>query len=179
MMPDYIKFYNLEQYLFGEVKKRFHDTGDISPLDFLLILHWKSARARTKAIDRLKKIVGGDFDRATKEIALSLYRAPDSKKRLELLMNKWQFRLPTATAILTVLYPDEFTIYDVRVREVIGFDPIKEVFSETSWPQTWDDYNKFKKCVIQAAPANLSLRDKDRHLWGKSLSDAIKCDLRR
>ena len=28
-------------------------------------------------------------------------------------MTRWKFRLPTASAILSVLYPDMFTIYDV------------------------------------------------------------------
>ena len=177
-MPDYIKFYNLERYLFEEVKQRFHESGELSSLDFFLILHWKSPRARTKARDRLKNIVRGSFDQETKEIAMSLHQAPDSEERLKILMQRWQFRLPTATAILTVLYPDDFTIYDVRVRDVIGFDPIKETYSEADWPQTWDAYIGFKKRVIEEAPSSLSLRDKDRHLWGKSLSNKIEHDLR-
>jgi hypothetical protein len=39
---DYRKTYNLEAYLFDEVGRKFRNTGMIDPLDFYLILVWKS-----------------------------------------------------------------------------------------------------------------------------------------
>ena len=43
-------------------------------------------------------------------------------------MTKWAFRLPTASAILTVLYPDVFTVYDRRVCKVLGaFDQLANI----------------------------------------------------
>ncbi len=40
--------------------------------------------------------------------------------RLTLLLEKWHFPIPTATAILTVLYADLFTVYDIRARGELG-----------------------------------------------------------
>ena len=34
---------------------------------------------------------------------------------MRILIEDWAFRLPMASAILTVLYPDSFTVYDIRV----------------------------------------------------------------
>ena len=174
-MLDYCKFYNLEQYLFDEVGQRYRKDGKISSLDFFLILHWKSPRAKTRARDRLKKKVES-FDRAIRQITTSLHKENDPKKRLQILMQRWGFRLPTATAILTVLYPDCFTVYDVRVRKVVGFRPIKEIYSERTWDATWKDYLAFKKRVIAKTPRGLCLRDRDRFLWGKSLFESAKRD---
>ncbi|MGJ9384908.1 hypothetical protein [Salipaludibacillus sp. CF4.18] len=46
----------------------------------------------------------------------------NAKEKLRYVMKAWDFRLPMATAILTVLYPDDFTVYDVRVCEQLGGD---------------------------------------------------------
>jgi len=179
MKPDYLKFYNLEKYLMEEVRPRFRDTGHLCSLDLFLIIHWKSPRARKKAKIRLERIVGtGGFQEAARRIASSLRAADGSENRLKILMQNWRFRLPTASAILAVLYPEDFTIYDVRVRGVIAFPRVAEAYSENAWARTWQSYLEYKNRVIEKAPSNLSLRDKDRYFWGKSLSIDIESDLR-
>src|SRR5664279_5002737 len=190
VMPSYLDYYNLETYLFDKVSPQFRKAGKLAPLDFFLILHWKSARARTKARDRLKALVKkrpsgavkNSFTQATKEIAKSLYKAR-AEERLKVLMKEWKFRLPTATAVLSVLYPDDFTIWDVRVRDAINsvrnpkLSPIREEYSDRTWSQIWKGYLDFKRAVIESTPSDLSLRDKDRYLWGKSLAADIERDL--
>jgi hypothetical protein len=71
-----------------------------------------------------------------------------------------------ASAVLTVLYPDKFTIYDRRVCAVLGLK-IKDwsSFSE----DCWREYEHYRQAVRDKTPLDLSLRDKDRFLWGKSL----------
>jgi hypothetical protein len=80
MKFDHTRFYNIEQYLFEEVGRKFSATGDISGFDFLLILHWKSVRAKTKAVQRLKQIVGGTFDQATRESHMRLAGRPTQRQ---------------------------------------------------------------------------------------------------
>jgi hypothetical protein len=178
-MIDYRKYYSLEDYIFDEVGPRFRKTGHIDPADFYLILIWKAERAKTRHKRRLAK-TAGSFAAAVKEVAASLHAAPAPGARLKLLMDKWQFLLPTASAILTVLYPEEFTIYDWRVcDELGGFHEIakRRVFSDELWPVFWADYQHFMKAVKAAAPGELSLRDADRYLWGRSVYRSINKEL--
>jgi hypothetical protein len=92
-------------------------------------------------------------------------------------MTKWGFRLPTASAILTVLYPEEFTVYDARVCEVLGgFGGL----GDRKWsPEMWREYRRFVDAVRTnaEAPAALSLRDRDRWLWGKSKQERMAAEL--
>src|ERR1017187_1229205 len=90
------------------------------------------------------------------------------QEKLEIMMDKEKggFFLPMASAILTVLYPDDFTIYDIRVCDSLG--EFHDLANKTKPSAIWDGYVKFKKSVIEKALPNLSLRDKDRYLWGKS-----------
>lgn len=81
-------------------------------------------------------------------------------------MSDWGFRLATASAILTVLYPDRFTIYDVRVcGQLNAFEDLKARRFSIS---LWDHYEKFKKKAIAHAPQGLTLREVDHYHWGNS-----------
>ena len=141
MSVDYRKYSDLERYLFGEVGPRIAETGEISPADFYVIIIWKANRAKTRVRDRLNKRAGG-FAGAVKAMAASLHASTGPKQRLEVVMREWGFRLPIASAILTVLYPDDFTVYDRRVcGQAWGLPPVLDgrAFSD----QLWDDYQRF------------------------------------
>jgi hypothetical protein len=150
---DYRRFYdaNIESYLLTEVRKRFEESGEIGLLDFCFILYWKSARTVPHHKRRLRERAGGSLACAVKQIAKGLYDATDSKDRLRLLMNDWGFRLPKATAILTLLFPEGFTVYDKRVCKLLtDFHELQERrFTDRLW---------------------------DRYLWGKSFYEQILKD---
>jgi hypothetical protein len=177
---DYRKFYdaNIESYLLTEVRGRFEKSGKITPLDFYLILHWKAPRVKNVHKERLKRRANGNFACAVDQIAEALHGTCDPKGRLAILMEnkKWGFRLPTATAILTILFPQEFTVYDRRVCKSLGDSGNLQDrrFSE----DLWRAYLSFKQKVVEMkiAPARLSLRDKDRYLWGKSFYEQAEKD---
>ena len=44
----YLEYYNLNDYLFGTVNKRFHENGSIGSFDFFCIVIWKANRAKSK-----------------------------------------------------------------------------------------------------------------------------------
>jgi hypothetical protein len=71
-------------------------------------------------------------------IAADLHGAIDPEQQLGLLLTKWGFRLPTATAILAVLYADTFTIYDIRVcNRLRAFRQLGDM----QWsPKAWREY---------------------------------------
>ncbi len=42
---DYLKYYDLEAYLFDDLRKRFHEDGSLGAFDFFSIVIWKRAAA--------------------------------------------------------------------------------------------------------------------------------------
>jgi hypothetical protein len=109
------------------------------------------------------------------EIAADLHAATGPEQQLGLLLIKWGFRLPTASAILAVLYPDMFTIYDVRVCKTLS---AFHQLGGMKWsPKAWGEYQRFIVAVRDAAPQGLSLRDCDRWLWGRDKREALLKEL--
>src|SRR5256885_518897 len=92
-------------------------------------------------------------------------------------MKDWKFALPMASSILSVCYPEDFTVYDYRVRELLGDFP--DLNNLTDFEKIWAGYNEYKARVSQLAPAGLHLRDQDRYLWGKSTALQLEADIRQ
>ncbi len=163
---DYKKFYDLEGYLLNEVGPRFRQTGRLDALDLYAILHWKAPRAKTKHLARLQGS-SRNVDDMARELAADITKATSNKAKLEMLLSEpWEFRLPTASAILTVLYPNDFTVYDRRVAKELGDDfvGLHHLRAKKVWPR----YEAFLAAVRAAMPQP-TLRDADRYLWGRSL----------
>jgi hypothetical protein len=172
---DYLKFYDDEHYLLTEVGKCFRTTGELKAADLYMIFIWKANRAKNYHRDRLKRLVSTDcFQDAVDALASSLRECVSEKGRLEVLMNRWGFQLATASAILTILYPDEFTVYDYRVRRELGLTEnlAQHVFSGSLWSK----YVTFREKVKSETPSNLCLRDKDRFLTGRSFRKEVEHD---
>jgi len=164
---DFLKYFDDERYLLEEVGPRFRKSGEIDAADFYMMLIWKANRAKNHHLKRLKSMVpSGVFQDAVNRIATALSQNSEQKARLRVLMVEWEFRLPTATAILTLLYPEEFTVYDYRVRDGVGFP--RNLSYRTFSDRLWSDYVDFREMVEAGSPRGLSLRDKDRYLSGRS-----------
>jgi hypothetical protein len=117
---------------------------------------------------------------AVSKLSRELRNAPSPEARLQVLMEGWRFRLPTATAILSVFYPDEFSVYDYRVcEELKRMDKRKDFGKLVNWSpkSVWPGYLGFLDAVGKSAPAELSLRDKDRWFWGQSLYREVMKDI--
>lgn len=159
---NYLKYYWLEKYLFEDVHKNFNERGYLTPEEFFCIVIWKSNRAKTKIKRKLLKL--GNLNTIIKNITNQIFETSDSQEKLNVLLKKYNFALPMATAILTVLYPKDFTIYDVRVRKQLK---TKEIYGIRRYFKEF--LPKVKKISVQR-----SLRDKDRELWGKSFYEDLK-----
>ncbi len=176
-MLDYHQYYDIESYLFNIVRCRFAEQHCLSAFDFFCIVIWKANRAKSKIARKL--LAGGhvDLDTAVHELTAGLAQQPTAKDRLRYLWETWQFRLPMASAILTVLYPEEFTIYDVRVCDMLG--GFHNLYNLTRFENLWDGYEAFKRQVNDMSPKELTLRDKDRYLVGKSFYEQLARDIAR
>jgi hypothetical protein len=86
-------------------------------------------------------------------------------------MTVWKFRLTTASAILSVFYPEEFSVYDYRVCDELKLIDKRNDFknlANRSSKSVWPGYLDFLATVGRSAPAEFTLRDKDRWFWGQS-----------
>jgi hypothetical protein len=176
---DYRQYYDLESYLFDTVRRRFAEQGYLNAFDFFCIVIWKANRAKSKIARKLLELSQhkDNLDAAVRELTTDLAEQTTAKERLRCLWEKWQFYLPTASAILTVLYPDEFTVYDWRVcDELQGFHDLRNL---GDFESLWRGYEDFKRKVEESTPKELSLRDKDRYLWGKSFAEQLKEDIKQ
>lgn len=173
-----LNYYNLEQYLFEAVNKRFHAAGKLDAFDFFSIVIWKANRSKSKIAKRLlTKTAATSLDEAVEQISSDLSQANDAQSRFTVMIGKYGFYPPMASAILTVLWPDEFSIYDVRVCEILnGFHALA---SMTDSAKAWPIYLQYLEAVRQKVPGELPLRDKDRILWARSAMDQLLTDIER
>lgn len=174
---DYRSFYNMEDYLFYTVRSKFLNQGYLSAFDFFCIIIWKANRAKSKIAQRLMKKGYKNLEEAVRALTEELTQQKNAKERLRCLIQSWGFLLPMASAILTVLYPEEFTVYDVRVCDSLG--DCHKLSNVTDFEKLWHGYVEFKSKVSQAVPDELSLRDKDRYLWGKSFHEQLSIDIEK
>jgi len=170
------RFYNLEAYLFGEVSQRYEREGKLSAFDFFCIVIWKANRAKSRIADLLLAKGYDDLEAAVLDLIAQTRNASSSKLRLQVLIKDRGFRLPMASAVLSVLYPEEFTVYDVRVCDVLG--GFRLVQHKVNFESLWEGYSTYVAAVSNAGTKGLSLRDRDRLLWGRSFANELRQDIR-
>lgn len=169
------QFYHLEDYLFDVVARRYVEQGHLSAFDFFCITVWKANRAKSKIAKRPLDRGYPTLDDALYDLTSGLPQQQTPKERLRVLMVDGGFLMPMASAILCVLYPDDFTIYDWRVVEQLP--DFRDLTSSRDFDKIWASYQAFVAQVRLMTPDDLSLRDGDRYLWGKSFHDGLLSDI--
>lgn len=174
---NFLQYYDLEGYLFRVVSTRYAQKKTLSAFDFFCIVIWKANRAKSKVADRLLAHGNGqaNLEAAVGILLSAISQANDQKSRLSVLIETWGFRLPMASAILSVLYPEDFTVYDIRVCDVLG--NFKDAQYKTNFTTLWERYSAYVAAVKAAVSEHFSLRDKDRFLWGKSFATQLHNDI--
>ena len=129
-------------------------------LGHAIIIIWKSNRAR----GRIKKLLekSGSLELSIKKLTKQIHDENDKKEKLKILIQNWKFRLPMASSILTVLYPEDFTIYDYRVRNQLDIEDFGDRKNQIE-----RYFSEFLPKVREQGKGN-NLRAKDKYLWGKS-----------
>ncbi|SRR6266568_2670204 len=180
---DPLNYYNLEDFLFGAVRERFERDHSLSAFDFFSIIIWKANRAKSKVAVNLMKCDRqrrGDLEAIVRALTSEVWDQPDEQSRLKILLEIWGMRLPMASAILSVLWPEQFTVYDVRVcGELLnkGCDDFKRLAELKSFEGLWKGYCRYVNAVRTAVNREVSLRDKDRFLWGQSAKRQLESDI--
>lgn len=172
---DYLAYYDLERYLFGAVTDRYQREGFLNAFDFFSIVIWKANRAKSLMARRMLGNGHPSLEDAVGALTRAVHQAPTGEARFMVLVRDWAFRLPMASAVLTVLHPNDFTVYDVRACDALG--GYHGIGGRTDPRTLWAGYCEFRKAVRAAAPQGLSLRDQDRFLWARSAAEQLRNDL--
>ena len=173
-----LESYDPETRAFPEIRKKVSKGEGLTKRDVLLILKWKLQRiknsnAKTVSDNNLEKINKAIVAASKPRSAVAALKALDTVPGIG---------LATATAILTVCYPDTFTIIDERVLESLELFPrwyekkkkIKEKYSTGDWtakgyvneylPRVSEYKDRWKK----------TLRETDQALWGLSVNRRVE-----
>lgn len=161
----YKQYYSLEEYLFNEVSENFCINKCLTEAEFFSIIIWKSNRSKTKVLKGVLK-----SKKSIEKLTNDIFRTQGDKEKLELLTEIDGIGIPIASAILSVCYPNNFTIADYR-----AIDSIKDIFKERGVkinPDNWttEKYLEYRGlCFEIQKQFNLgTLRETDKALWGYS-----------
>lgn len=177
-MTNYLKYFDREHYLFEDVHDRFHGEHSLGAFDFFSIIIWKANRAKSIMAGKLfaqDPLSRRDLDAICRDLTSALYAAPGNKERLGVLMQDWDFPLPMASAVLAVCWPEEFPVYDFRIRDQIQGS--QKVNKSWDFERIWKAYQEYKTRVCELVPKESNLRDKDRFLYGRSNAKQLEKDI--
>ena len=169
-----LKLYNTENYILTDVKDFFLQNGYLNTFDFFCIIIWKANRAKSKIAKRLLKF-NSNLDESVIELTSKIYLAETEQQKLNVLIVDFGFRLPMASAILSLLYPEKFTIFDIRVCDTF---PEYKGIENLKFEKLWIKYSQYILSVRNYGELNVSLRDKDRLLWGKSFQEQLENNIK-
>jgi hypothetical protein len=172
---DWLQYYDRENYLFEVVSGRLRSHGSIGAFDLFTIVAWKAERAKGKIARRMICHYGEpDLEGAARQMTREIGETRGWAERLQVLTERWGFRLPMASAVLSVLYPEEFTVFDVRACKELGMTPS---IPDRKWDGRLAGYQEFITKVREAVPEVASLRDADRILWSRSVGRQLQEDI--
>jgi thermostable 8-oxoguanine DNA glycosylase len=162
-----LKLYDIEDYLFGKVRKRFETEDTMEPFDFFAIVTWKSNRTKTKIRKGLD-----DAGKTVQGLMSEVAQAVTPRDKVEVLLQVWGIGLAMASAILTVCDPKKFTVLDYRAWDVLERASLQGL--PENYPATPDEYLDYcRVCRRLAERVGMSLRNLDRALWAKSWRDDL------
>jgi len=162
-----VRLYNLEDYLFEVVSRRFRESQTLDPYDFFAIVTWKSNRTKTKIMSGL-----ANSGWSVPSLMHEVNAATNPQAKVGALLRVWGIGLALASAILTVCYPEEYTVLDYRAWEVLCESGVEDL--PRRYPLTVEEYLQYcRACQRLAADKGVSLRDLDRALWAKSWEDDL------
>jgi hypothetical protein len=149
-------------------------TPQLSKRDVLLILKWKLGRVKGSNYKTIS-------DDNMVKINQAIRKAGDSGQEIDALGALKEIPgigLAVATAILTVCYPENFSIIDERVLEVLDLVPSTAKNKSKYTTEDWTAEEYFDKFLLKVRERSMewgsTLRDTDRALWGLSVNQDVE-----
>jgi thermostable 8-oxoguanine DNA glycosylase len=136
----YIELYG-ENYLFNVIGPKAREKGYLSFNDFYEICMWKSTRPKKKYLKNVKTI---------EDISRRAFAEKHDGRRMKILFDELEgVGIPTASALLTVVYPKKYAIIDIRCLEILRSEKLKSPESQklgkTISMKTWLNYMKLMR----------------------------------
>ncbi|MBP8113955.1 MAG: hypothetical protein KAY50_01295 [Chitinophagaceae bacterium] len=151
-LEKYIDYYDLEKHLFlnGKIWAR---KGWLSKPEFLEICLWKSRRP--------KKLYEQNSEKKIIRITKKSFLEKDEIKKIEFLTELHGVSIPTASAILCIINPEDYPVIDVRCVE--SLQDINLITWEKINLTNWLDYLKIVREI--AKKYNKSTREIEKGLF--------------
>lgn len=106
----YIQLYDIEKYLFAVIGPKVQARGYLIFDEFYQICMWKSARQKPRYIENKNRV---------EEISRKVFSEKDEAIKIEMLCKLNGVGIPTASAILTIVFPKEYAVIDIRCLEIL------------------------------------------------------------
>jgi len=122
----YIKLYDNENYLFSVISPVARKRGYLTFGEYYKICMWKSNRQKPRYIKNIQTALN-----ITKEA----FSENDETKKIKTLCKLEGVGIPTASAILAVVFPDKYGVIDVRCIDMLRkFNfPIRQQITIKNW----------------------------------------------
>lgn len=153
-LKKYVSLYDAEKYLFEVVGPRTKKSGYMTFDDFYKICMWKSARQKQRYIKNKAKI-----ETVTKEA----FSKKDEEEKIKILCDNLEgVGIPTASAILTIVFPEKYAIVDIRCISILR-EKLNIKISKYISINTWLEYLKVMREISKEN--NISPRELDMALF--------------
>jgi hypothetical protein len=135
--------------------------GSYTRENLIIIFDWKTGgRGRSRLANNTDEEMAEALDVAT--------HAKTDRIAIAALCGLHGVGVPVASAILTAIYPEKFTIIDFRALETLGVPRDRQKFDLESY-LTYLNY-----CRGTASRYGVALRDLDRALWQRSRNESSR-----
>lgn len=132
-LQKYIDLYDTQKYLFEVVGPRANKKGYLTFEAFYKICMWKSVRQKQKYISAKNR-------KQVEAITKDAFAEQSEKVKMQQLRQLDGVGIPTASAILSVIFPEKYAVIDIRCLEVL-----KNIFNQKINKfisiNTWISYN--------------------------------------
>jgi len=163
----------LEQQLFeSDFASAILERGHLQPHELASIARWKWSGAATRVQSGNSPEITERFTRA------AIAHRDDPRLAIWILTYLYGVHVRMASAILTVLFPNEYTVMDARAftaLETLGWTPdLAQVFGDQPAPADFLDRASVYECYLltcraKAAEFSVSLRTLDRFLYTRGI----------
>lgn len=163
----YIEMYDTERFLFSVVgelaKKRRFLLFD----EFYRICMWKSARQKQRYISNKNTV---------EEITKDAFQEKNEEKKIQLLCSMRGVGVPTASALLTVVFPKQYAIIDIRCIEMLRSEEFNYKISKYISVKTWLRYLAIVRDI--AKENNVTPREVDMALFAMHREELERQDFK-
>jgi|AntAceMinimDraft_18_1070375.scaffolds.fasta_scaffold243234_1 thermostable 8-oxoguanine DNA glycosylase len=126
---NYLDLYNIEDYLFKAIGSRIRERSFVEFDDFYQICMWKSARQKQNYLKNKNTI---------KDISKKAFAEKDKSLKMKQLLELKGVGIPTASATLTIVFPEKYAVIDARCIQMLNKVGIK--IKETITINRWLEY---------------------------------------